>query len=344
MSGAGRNGGNQDDAPGVELSQLIGDPSVQPLEELLRAQGFVPLAHEPLCRHGTWRIGGPADLFVEPSSRDELGFVLRLARECGVPSVVIGKGSNLLFDDAGLRGIAIKIGRRLSRVTCADATIRAEAGVSTPALARLTALAGLTGLEHIVGIPGTLGGLVVMNGGSLQRAVGDTIIEVQTLDRDGRLRTFCCDDCAFAYRSSRFQGEDYVVTDVAISLSSGSPSTILSEMREILRDRRRKFPLTWPNCGSVFKSDPSVYRQYGPPGAVVERLGLKGLRVGGATVDRRHANFIVNTGRATSRDVLALVLRIRRAIQDRLGCSLACEVKYVRPDGVTLPLDQVLPE
>jgi len=297
-----------------------------------------------LRRYCTWRIGGPADLLVEPGSWAQLSSALRLAAECGVPAVVIGKGSNLLFDDAGLRGLAIKVGRRLSHVTCSGTSVCAEAGVSTPALARTVGLTGLAGLEHIVGIPGTLGGLVVMNGGSLHKAIGDVIVEVRTMDHGGRVRVFGRDECTFAYRSSRFQDEDSVVTEVTMSLTPGSPAAILAEMREILRERRRKLPLTLPNCGSVFKNDPAVYRRFGPPGAVIERLGLKGARLGDAVIDRRHANFIVNVGNATSRDVLGLVLLVRRTLRGRLGCSLDSEAKYVAPEGTICPLHQVLPD
>lgn len=312
--------------------------TVPALEDALTA-GAIPFRRDiPLSACGTWRIGGRADFLVEPASWEQMAAVLRCAGELGRPAVVIGKGSNLLFDDAGLRGVALRIGGRLSRITITGATVQAESGVSASRLARTVALAGLSGLEHIVGIPGTLGGLVFMNGGSLQRAIGEAVTQVKTMDRRGATHVFGREDCEFAYRHSRFQRKDYVITEATMDLVPGRREAILADMLAILRDRRRKFPLTLPNCGSVFKNDPKSFGSFGPPGRIIESLGLKGACVGGAVVSERHANFIVNRGGAKARDVLRLIELIRRQAARRTGLTLECEVRLVPSTGGIKPI------
>ncbi len=294
-------------------------------------------------RHCTWRIGGPADFLFEPASWAQVARLLGYADEHGIPSVVIGRGSNLLFSDAGIRGLVIKIGRAMSGLTIDGTSVRAGAGLSAPRLARTVGLAGLSGIEHIIGIPGTLGGLIVMNGGSLRRTIGEVTVEVRTIDRQGVERIWPRDECAFAYRDSRFQSEDVIVTEALLELAIGSRAAIMTEMREMLRQRRRQFPLTLPNCGSVFKRDMTVLDRLGPPGAVIDRLGFKGLRIGDAVVDSRHANFIVNVGAARARDVLDVVAAIRQRAREELDYVMTCEAKYVDECGQVRSLDACLP-
>jgi UDP-N-acetylmuramate dehydrogenase len=299
---------------------------------------MAPLAHEPLRNHTTWRIGGPADFLVEPSSWEQAALVLQYTHAHNIPAVVIGKGSNLLFDDHGLRGVVIKVGRQLSQLTIAGTIVRAQSGISAPRLARAVGLAGLGGLEHIVGIPGTLGGLVFMNGGSLRRAIGDAIVQVRTMDRQGNVRTLGREECRFAYRQSRFQKESCVIMEATMALVPGQPDTIAAEMRAILRERRQKFPMTLPNCGSVFKNDPQACAVFGPPGKIIESAGLKGTSVGDAAVSERHANFIVNRGNARAADVLSLIDLVRERVVHQTGLTLECEVQFVEAAGmVTAP-------
>jgi len=293
-----------------------------------------PLENEPLRNHCTWRIGGPADFLVEPSSWEQVALVLQYSSENGIPAVVIGKGSNLLFDDRGLRGVVIKIGRKLSRLAIAGTIVQAQGGISAPRLARAVGLAGLSGLEHIVGIPGTLGGLVFMNGGSLRRAIGDTIVEVRTMDRQGNTQTLGRQECRFAYRHSRFQEESCIIMEATMALARGRRDAIAAEMLEILRERRRKFPMTLPNCGSVFTNDPQVCASLGPPGKIIESAGLKGAFVGDAVVSERHANFIVNRANAKAEDVLSLIELVRERVIRQTGETLECEVRFVESTGV----------
>jgi UDP-N-acetylmuramate dehydrogenase len=297
---------------------------------------------EPLSGHCSWRIGGPADLFVEPTDADQIARLMEFARDRHIPLLIIGEGSNLLFDDTGVRGIVLKIGRRLGRISIHDRTLVAEGGAWVPQLARRAAQAGLTGLEHIIGIPGTIGGLVMMNGGSHRQAIGDHVRRVWIIDRDGNERVLTREECRFDYRRSALQGTGAAVTRVELTCPVGEPREIRRRMREDLRERRHKFPRKLPNCGSVFLSSPAMHAQVGPPGKIIEEAGLKGMRIGGAEVSPLHANFIVNRGGASCRDVLALISHIRSVVRQRIDFDLCCEVRYVSPQGVLMPADQAL--
>ncbi|NLM70738.1 MAG: UDP-N-acetylmuramate dehydrogenase [Synergistaceae bacterium] len=299
---------------------------------------------ESLSAHGSWRIGGPADIFVQPSDCDQVVRLVQFTREENLPLVVIGKGTNLLFSDEGFRGVVMKLGSPFSGLWIEGESVRIQAGLWVPRLVRNLAAAGLSGLEHAAGIPGSVGGLVTMNGGSLRRSVGEIIITVKAVNREGRLRVFSAEECGFSYRRSIFQdeheGERWIVLEAILSLERAERRDVRAEALRIMEERRRKFPLRLPNCGSVFTNSPEVYEIAGPPGKVVEDTGLKGLTVGGAQVSHHHANFIVNTGGATSRDVLALIGEVRRRVHDRIGAWLACEVRYVDPDGKVVPASE----
>lgn len=312
-------------------------------QELLRLHCGPLLFHEPLARHTSWRIGGPADVLAEPGNAEQIAQILVFARSHAIPLLVIGQGTNLLFDDAGLRGIVIKIGSRMGRIDINGRQILAEAGAWVPQIARRAAKAGLAGLEHIIGIPGTLGGLVLMNGGSQRRGIGENVKRVWILDRNGSPSVLTAKDCAFSYRHSALQEIDAVVTRVELECTAGDPCLIRRAMIEDLRERRRKFPRKEPNCGSVFLSTSEMHATVGPPGKIIEEAGLKGMRIGAAEVSPRHANFIVNRGQAQARDVLALIAYIRHRVRERIGFDLRCEVRYVDPQGRIMPADQASP-
>lgn len=290
-----------------------------------------------LATLGRWRIGGPVDLLVEPLTPAAVAACRAVLHEAPCPVVVIGEGSNLLFADAGLRGVALKIGARMRGLDFEGTRVIAEAGLWAPRLALLAARRGLAGLEHIVGIPGTLGGLVAMNGGSLRHGIGDVIEWVEGVDGSGATRRFAAAACGFAYRTSRFQKEDWVLTRAELRLQPDNPVALRRRMLEICRERRAKFPHRAANCGSTFQSSPALYEAFGPPGKVIEETGLKGLRRGAAEVSARHANFINNLGSATAREVLALIAEIRARVQARTSFAIECEVRYVSEDGVVAP-------
>lgn len=281
-----------------------------------------------------WRVGGPADAIVSPRSVEELAQLRAWIYERQVPSIVIGATSNLLFSDEGLRAIAIHIGPKLAALTISDGLISAGPGVWVPGLARSAMLAGLTGIEHTCGIPGTLGGLVYMNGGSQRRGIGEHVLAVRTVCPSGKIRTRDQKACGFAYRSSAFQGVDEVISGVDLLLPPvADRKAQRKEMLGILRDRRMKFPKKLPNCGSVFVSNPAMYASYGPPGKVIEQAGFKGRRVGGMQVSDMHANFIVNLGEGRATEALELINQIRSKVKQNTGYEMAVEVRYVTPSG-----------
>jgi UDP-N-acetylmuramate dehydrogenase len=292
-----------------------------------------------LAGHSSWQIGGPADLLIEPDSIDQVATVVRFARQEGVPLLVIGQGTNLLFDDAGLRGIVMKLGARLARLEIAGNRILAEGGVWIPGLARRAMQAGLTGLEHTIGIPGTLGGLILMNGGSHRRGIGENVRRVWIVDRLGQQRTLDREECRFAYRESALQGAGAVIVKAELECESADPRQIRREMLADLRERRGKFPRKLPNCGSVFLSTARMHATVGPPGRIIEDAGLKGMRIGQAEVSPQHANFIINLGGAASEDVLALIKLIRQRVFNEIGFDLRCEVRYVSPQAEVMPAD-----
>lgn len=307
------------------------------LEQLAGLEIGEFLFDAPLAEHTSWQIGGSVDLLVEPATVAQVAATVYFARRHGIPLLVIGQGTNLLFDDVGLRGIVLKLGHNLSRVVISDNRITAEAGAWVPGLARKAMLAGLAGLEHTIGIPGTIGGLVLMNGGSRRKGIGDNVRRVWIVDCEGKQVELSREECSFSYRGSALQGTGAVVVKVELECEREQPQRIRRLMLDDLRERRCKFPRKEPNCGSVFLSTAEMHASVGPPGKIIEEAGLKGMRIGKAEVSRQHANFIVNRNGATSKDILSLIAHIRQVVLDRIGFELCCEVRYVSPNGEIMP-------
>jgi UDP-N-acetylmuramate dehydrogenase len=318
-------------------SRLSPELYTEQLKQLVQTDIGTCVFDASLAEHSSWQIGGPADLLVEPENADQVASVVRFANIHRIPLVVIGEGTNLLFDDDGLRGIVLKLGHNLSQVAISDNKITAEAGAWVPGLARRAMLAGLAGLEHTIGIPGTIGGLVLMNGGSQRRGIGDNVRWVWIVDRAGKQAQLSREECSFSYRQSALQRVGAVVVKVELECEREQPQRIRRLMLEDLRERRRKFPRKEPNCGSVFLSTSEMHASVGPPGKIIEEAGLKGARIGNAEVSQQHANFIVNRNGATSKDVLSLIAHIRQVVSDRIGFELCCEVRYVSPGGEIMP-------
>lgn len=292
---------------------------------------------EPLSAHNSWKIGGTADLLVEPASVAQVVTLARQINRIGLGCVVIGQGTNLLFADEGVRGVVVKIGDKLSGLHIFGTKIIAGGGCWVPQLARTAMRQGLCGLEHCIGIPGTVGGLVAMNGGSQRKGIGDNVVLVKVVTRDGELKILTREECAFSYRHSALQGSGAIVVEVELECSPAECKQVRKEMLEDLRIRRGKFPRKQPNCGSVFLSTAEMHASVGPPGKIIEDAGLKGTSIGQAEVSEQHANFIVNKGGATAADVLQLICHIRKTVRQRIGFDLDCEVRYVCPDGRICP-------
>ena len=307
----------------------------------LNRLGIAAAANQPLAAHSTRRIGGPAYWLVEPASIGEVCAVVQYARvQRPGAAWSSARGATGFSTMPGGADIVLKIGARLAALEISGRRISAEAGVWVPRLARATQRAGLAGLEHTIGIPGTVGGLVVMNGGSRRQGIGDNVRRVWVVDREGNPGMLSREECQFGYRSSALQGSGALVVRVELEGLPGDARQIRHEMLADLRERRGKFPRKEPNCGSVFLSTTAMHASVGPPGKIIEEAGLKGTVVGAAEVSRRHANLIVNKGGATSRDVLALIAHIRRVVLERIGFELHCEVRYVDSRGGVYPADR----
>lgn len=277
-----------------------------------------------------WKIGGVADCVVCPRSTAALQQTLLAARDTGVPVAVIGLTTNLLFAQEGIRALVIHLGQDFAGLSITGSRVWAQAGVWVPRFARLLAQAGLTGGEHLAGIPGTLGGLVCMNGGTQRKGIGEQLVSVTALDLDGTVHTYGHEQCGFAYRTSIFQRNRQIITEAEFVYATAQNAIeIRRQLKRILEDRRRKFPQKLPNCGSVFVSNPALYASLGAPGAAIEKCGLKGTVRGGAQISPLHANFIVNTGGATTADVLYLIDLIRSTVQRETGHDMEAEAKYV---------------
>ena len=297
--------------------------------------------NEPLAPHSSWKIGGPADIFIEPYNIEQISNVLQYAKSENIPLVVIGNATNLLFCDDGVRGIVMRLGEKFSKVQVDGTHVHAEAGTSVPTLAKTVGALGLTGLEHTVGIPATLGGLVYMNGGSQGKCIGDHVRRVSAIDRSKGLINLSREECCFSYRHSSLQGTDQIVCTIDLELDYGDPDQISHEMQKILENRQKKFPVDLPSCGSVFTSPPYLQARGAPPGKLIEDAGLKGFKIGDAQVSDCHANFIVNTGNTTAGDVIRLVHYIRRTVFESNGLWLECEIKYINEFGDIQQLHEV---
>jgi UDP-N-acetylmuramate dehydrogenase len=274
---------------------------------------------EPLSRHTTWGIGGPADFYVEVKTREELATLFGWARSHGLPLNPIGQGSNLLVGDRGVRGVTVRLRGDFEALRFESDRAMVGAAVLLPALSRAAAERGLTGAEPFCGIPGTLGGALMTNAGTPEGDLGELVREVEVMDPEGRFRRISRDQIRFSYRSSSLTG--MLVLSVDLQLRPGDKNDILAAIDQQLKRRAARQPLGTKNCGSVFKNPPGDYAA-----RLIESAGLKGFRVGGAQVSPKHANFIENVDRATAADVRALIQILRNAVRDRTGIELELEV------------------
>lgn len=291
----------------------------------LAGEGEIKL-DEPMSRHTTLRIGGPVDAWVEPTSVEALVRVRKLCAERGLASRAFGSGSNLLVRDGGVRGVALSL-RRLTEIVIEGETVHVQAGASTGKLLKAATELGLGGVEFLGGVPGTVGGGMIMNAGTYLGEFKDVTTEVRAVDERGAVVVRDNAQCGFRYRHSDIPASD-VVTGAELRLRRRPREEIEKAVRE-LRDRRKtREPHGVPNAGSIFKNPPNDYA-----GRLIEACGLKGRRVGGVEISPVHANWLVNAGGATAKDFLALVEIARAAVVERFGITLELEVKVVGEDA-----------
>ncbi len=293
----------------------------------LEAAGLRVRRSEPLARRGWWRVGGPADLWVEPADADALALALRAARDHGLPVTVMGNGSNLLVADAGIRGLVVKLLGTFRQSAVHDTPdgplLEAGGGTLNTVLLNRLDKADLHGLGCLAGVPGTLGGAIRMNAGTHLGEIGDRTVEVEVATPDGAVRRLPAAALEFRYRRATLPAGG-IVTRVWLRVSPDGLEAARAAVRHHLDRRKATQPLDQPSCGSTFKNPPGD-----AAGRLIEAAGLKGHRVGGAQISEKHANFFLNTGEATATELRALVVHTRTIVWERFGVALEPEVHAV---------------
>ena len=277
----------------------------------------------PMSGMTTLKLGGPADLLAQPASETELAVLLRLAAEENCPVTVVGNGSNLLVLDGGIRGLVIRLGKRMANLRQNGDELVAEGGATLGSISQMAAAAGLTGLAFASGIPGTVGGAVMMNAGAYGGEMTQVVSLVEGISPDGTSFCYPGEEMRFGYRKSRLKAGKEIVTRVTMRLNKGDPEEILREMKELNRRRAEKQPLTEPSAGSTFKRPEGNFAA-----ALIEQCGLKGRSVGGAAVSEKHAGFLVNRG-GTANDFLQLMQLVTQVVAEKTGIRLEPEVRIL---------------
>jgi len=278
---------------------------------------------EPLKRYTAWKIGGPADALVEPKSVEELTEAVEKAREHGVPVTILGGGTNVLIQDGGVRGLTVRLAKSLTNVEMEDTRVTADAGVLYPVLANTTAARGLAGLQFATGIPGTVGGAVYMNAGAYGSETTE-VLDWADVFRDGGIVRMNNKDLGLAYRKSILHDHPgWLVLRAGYTLKLGNPDELKAQIKQYRAQRMTGSP-NKPSCGSTFKRPEGDF-----PGRVIEAAGLKGTRVGDIEVSPVHANYLVNLGGGTAKDVLELIQRVRETVREKMGVDLETEVRVI---------------
>lgn len=279
------------------------------------------LLAEPMTKHTSFHIGGPAELMAQPQSEAELQSLLLKAAEAAVPVTLVGNGSNLLVRDKGIRGLVIKLGSMLRDIKVSGNVLTFGSGVSLAQASKKAAELGLSGMEFAVGIPGSIGGAVYMNAGAYDGEMSKVVKSVRVMDAAGEVSELSAGELDFGYRHSALQGSSKIVTSVTVELAAGDKQAIAEKMADFSNRRITKQPLELPSAGSMFKRPPGYFA-----GTLIDQTGLKGYTVGGAQVSTKHAGFVVNIGGATASDVLQLISDVQAKVFAAHGVHLEPEV------------------
>ena len=279
------------------------------------------LLEEPMAKHTSFRIGGPADVLAQPANEAELAALLKRAGEHAVPVTLVGNGSNLLVRDKGIRGLVIKLSNLFSSITVDGNVLTFGSGISLAMASKKAASLSLSGMEFAVGIPGTIGGAVYMNAGAYDGEMAKVVTSVRVMDREGKISELKASELAFAYRHTALQNSGLIVTSVTCVLQPDEADAIAAKMADFSQRRISKQPLELPSAGSMFKRPPGYFA-----GTLIDQTGLKGYTVGGAQVSTKHAGFVVNVGGATAQDVLQLISDVQSKVFAAHGVRLEPEV------------------
>ncbi|WP_176397744.1 UDP-N-acetylmuramate dehydrogenase [Bacillus cereus] len=277
-----------------------------------------------LRKYNTWKLSGPAKYLVHINSVEELGKLFPILMKKKIPHFILGKGSNILVPDEGIQGVVIKLGKPFETIEFNGTEVTAGAGLSFIAFCLNVAKKGLSGMEFGAGIPGSIGGAVAMNAGAHGSAVSQVLHSVTVLDREGVIRNLTNSDLNFSYRKSLIQNKEYIVLDATFTLAYSDREMIVELTTKNKEYRLSTQPLTAASCGSVFKNPLPNYS-----GDLIEKLGLKGYRIGNAQISEKHGNFIINLGNASSNDILSLITFVQKAVRDKFNVELHPEVQIL---------------
>lgn len=279
---------------------------------------------EPMSRHTTFRAGGPADFFVTPEKEGQVRKTLFLLKEARVPCYIMGNGSNLLVGDGGYRGVILQICKKMNRIRIQDTVIQAQAGALLSKIAAEAQAKGLTGFEFASGIPGSLGGAVMMNAGAYGGEMKQVLTQAQVLNASGEIEDVLAEEMELGYRSSVFSRNGGVILSASIQLEPGEPPAIQSRMEELKFLRTSKQPLEYPSAGSTFKRPEGYFA-----GKLIQDAGLRGFQVGGAQVSEKHCGFVINKDQATAMDIRSLMEQVSEKVYAQFGVRLEPEVKLI---------------
>lgn len=282
------------------------------------------LFNEPMCRHTTFRVGGDAQCFVRIGDREQLRNIIPYLQQVEVPFFILGNGSNLLVGDKGYQGVVIQIGNRMNQITVDGERITAQAGALLSQVAKAALEKELTGFEFASGIPGTIGGGVVMNAGAYGGEMKQVVERVTVMDRQGEVLELSGDEMEFGYRTSVIKNRPFIVLEICLKLQQGKGEEIRAKMDELARKRKEKQPLEFASAGSTFKRPEGYFA-----GKLIMDAGLRGYSIGGACVSEKHCGFVVNTGRATAADVAEVISEVKDRVKERFGVTLEPEVVFL---------------
>lgn len=282
------------------------------------------LEDEKMHRHTTFKVGGPADLYVIPQTEEELIHAIHVCQSHQIPYYVIGNGSNLLVTDKGYRGVIIEVYKALSAIQVEGECITAYAGALLSRVANKAYEQGLTGFEFAHGIPGTLGGAVTMNAGAYDGEMKDVLVKATIIDETGQLKELSLDELQLGYRTSVVSQKGYTVVKATIRLNKGDQVAIKAKMQDLMQRRRDKQPLEYPSAGSTFKRPVGHFA-----GKLIMDSNLRGYEVGGAKISDKHCGFVINTGNATFEDIITLIQNVQKCVKDKFDVELETEVKVI---------------
>ena len=282
------------------------------------------LIDEPMSKHISFRVGGPADILVKPSSEDQIKDILTFAKKENIPYLIIGNGSNLLVRDGGIRGIVIKIAENFNDFSIEGTTVTAQSGAMLSFMGKAIMRNTLTGFEFAAGIPGTLGGAIAMNAGAYGGEMKDIVKSVRLIDSQGNIVELSNEEMQFAYRKSILSKEEYIVLSAVMELKEGNYEEIRDIMKDLTNKRVTKQPLNLPSAGSTFKRPEGYFAA-----KLIEDCGLKGLTLRGAQVSDKHCGFVVNLGGAQAKDILDLIYVVKSTVYSKFGVMLEEEVKIL---------------